>query len=401
VNSSIHTALGKIPNGHPQARRHQELNSADPRGILMSEAVLPPELTHEPSRRHLLEFGLPADGADLRFRTADEPLGLLAPGQGLDIVIGEAWSFGPVTLDGETGAVYLAEYHSGEISRDLLATDLPALARLIEVVQDVARQAGRPETRGGRRGAAVYTEESAAAAERLRAADPELHGFEQVPAYWGSILLLRALAWGARSGGPGELAYVFEPDLVMDLAETTRGRVHHYQAGLLPAGLTHEPTRQLLMEHGLPVDVQGFQARPEPLPTMAEVFDADTLSDRPYQGGFLHVGHWVQQWAIALDGANGQLDLPAAEDDTPAPYLHRDLSALLYACWCYERLRADFDRWQADDSAEGWTVFNPRQVLVDAVNSVIEAVDPQSFATPKHSWRMLAEDDCTGGLLCE
>jgi hypothetical protein len=31
---------------------------------------------------------------------------------------------------------------------------------------------------------------------------------------------------------------------------------------------------------------------------------------------------------------------------------------------------------------------------------MITAIDPEAFATPGHRWRMPAEDDHTGGLLC-
>lgn len=38
-------------------------------------------------------------------------------------------------------------------------------------------------------------------------------------------------------------------------------------------------------------------------------------------------------------------------------------------------------------------------MLHSVVDGLVEAVDPEAFATPAHSWRMLAEDGHTGGLL--
>ncbi|MGF1428400.1 SUKH-4 family immunity protein [Kitasatospora sp. LaBMicrA B282] len=368
------------------------------------ESALPPELTHQPTRRRLLDHGLPAAGADITFRPTTEPLAPLAPGQPQHLVIGETWSNGPVVLDGATGRLYLAEWTGSTLERDLLATDLPALARLIEVVEGVDQEAARPEARDGRRGGAVFAEELAAATERLRAADPELHRAAEPPAYWGSVLLLNALSWGARPGGPGELAYCFEADLVSDLADLIEGdgpgEVLRYRPELLPAGLTHEPTRRLLTECGLPADAGLFAARPEPLPTLLEEFGDDAVADRPYQAGFLAIGDWPHDLEVALDGATGRLELPAwYDDDSPAPYLHRDLSALLYACWRYERLRADWDRWGEADAPGDWAVFDPRQVLLDAVDELVEEVDPESFATEERSWYQLANDAHTGGLL--
>ncbi|MEU6237501.1 hypothetical protein [Kitasatospora sp. NPDC047058] len=71
---------------------------------------------------------------------------------------------------------------------------------------------------------------------------------------------------------------------------------------------------------------------------------------------------------------------------------------MLYALWTYEKLRDEWWRW-ADDDSEGWAVHDPQALLVAVADGLVEAVDPEASATPAHTWRMLAEDPYTGGLL--
>ncbi|WP_354637334.1 hypothetical protein [Kitasatospora camelliae] len=44
-------------------------------------------------------------------------------------------------------------------------------------------------------------------------------------------------------------------------------------------------------------------------------------------------------------------------------------------------------------------MHDPQALLLAVVDRLVEAVDPEAFATPAHTWRMLAEDPYTGGLL--
>ncbi|GAA3083623.1 hypothetical protein GCM10020000_82260 [Streptomyces olivoverticillatus] len=97
-----------------------------------------------------------------------------------------------------------------------------------------------------------------------------------------------------------------------------------------------------------------------------------------------------------------RLELPDWYDDgEPHAYLNRDLSALLYTLWTYERIRAEWYRWEHGGSGdrEAWQVFDPQALLHNCVDAMVKAVDPQAFDTPEHSWRSLAEDGHTGGLL--
>ncbi|MEV7021920.1 hypothetical protein AB0O00_07215, partial [Kitasatospora sp. NPDC093558] len=63
-----------------------------------------------------------------------------------------------VLLDGVTGEVFLTKPSTDWLERDLLASDLPALAAMVREVESVAEAALRPDALGGRRGPAVVAE---------------------------------------------------------------------------------------------------------------------------------------------------------------------------------------------------------------------------------------------------
>ncbi|WP_326690232.1 SUKH-4 family immunity protein [Streptomyces sp. NBC_01795] len=390
-------------------------------------SALPEGLTHGPSRRFLTERGLPeAPAAALDFSApgAERPTALAAftegdggeaaggevAGGGRLFVLGGAdYSDARVVLDGESGEVHLAEWVEGELRHDLLASGLPALDALIKETESVAEGAWEDaDAYDGRRGPAVVAEVREAAEARLRAVDPRLFAAHSpdAPPHWGTALLLRALRWGARRGGPGGLAYEFGPDLVEELAGLADGgRVHRYRPGDLPASLTHEPTRRLLIELGLPLGGELFDAWEEPLRTMADVhpdlYAGPDASSRAYQRDHLAIGRWA--WCdltVALDGATGGLELPEGEGE-PEAYLHQDLSALLHAWWLCERVRGEYyGRWDSGDSGDSgdWQVFDPCDLLADQGEALVAAVDPEAFSTPGHSWRMLNDDPYTGGM---
>ncbi|WP_030057043.1 MULTISPECIES: SUKH-4 family immunity protein [Streptomyces] len=369
---------------------------------------LPGGVVHAGSREFLAREGLPATGAFLEF-------GVLRPfpadAERL-FVLGETDYCTPfaavgnlVLLDGTTGEVFL---DNGGPRRDRLASDLTALAALVREVEAVAEAARRPEALDGRRGPAVVAEVLAGAERRMRAIDPGLFGNGATPpAHWGTALLVRALGWGALPGGPDGPAYEVGPELVAELAALTEqddgpGRIHRFRPEHLPATLVHEPTRRLLTEVGLPLGGAMFGVCDEPLTTMGEAYPEyfDGEEDRPYQRDFIALGDWPTDLTIALDGATGRLELPDWYDDgQPEAYLNRDLSALLYALWTYERLRAEWDRWDYGRGRDTWAVFDPQSLLSTVVDRLVEAVDPEAFASPGCSWRLLAEDGHMGGLL--
>ncbi|MGA5819688.1 SUKH-4 family immunity protein [Kitasatospora sp. NPDC094028] len=350
------------------------------------------------------ETDLPERGAFLEFgAAATAPAG----GGRWTVLGGTSYCGSLVVLDGETGEVRLAEESGREEEGDLLASSLPALAALVREVEAVAAGAADRTAFDGRRGAAVADAVAAAAEQRMRELDPALFAPGARPPHWRTALLIAALAWGARPGEPDGLAYDFEPDLVADLARLIGeddGAVRRYRPEELPADLTHEPTRRLLTEAGLPLDGETFGLDPDaPLTTMAGAYP-DHHAELTHQ---LALAYWPHDLVIALDGATGRLELPGLYGaDDPARYLHRDLSALLYALWTYERLRAHWNRWEYggeewsdEDGDDGWTVFDPHSFLCTEVDGLVAAVDPESFATARHSWRLLAEDPYTGGLL--
>ncbi|MET8542774.1 SUKH-4 family immunity protein [Kitasatospora sp. NPDC004799] len=375
-------------------------------------AGLPGGVVHAGSREFLVREGLPSTGAFLDFEVfgAGELTAVPAEAERL-FLLGETEYRTPfaaggnqVLLDGVTGEVFL---DNGGPRRDLLASDLAALAGLVREVDAVAEAARRPEALDGRRGPAVTAEVLAAAERRMREIDPGLFGDRSAPPHWGTALLVRALGWGALPGGPGGPAYEIAPELVAELAALTDqdggpGRVHRFNPEELPTALVHGPTRQLLTEVGLPLGGAMFGVCEEPLVTMGEAYPEyfDGEEERPYQRDFLALGDWPTDLTIALDGATGRLELPDWYDDGhPEAYLNRDLSALLYALWTYERLRAEWDSWDHGRARDTWAVFDPQSLLSAVVDRLVEAVDPEAFASPGCSWRLLAEDGHMGGLL--
>ncbi|MFD5431285.1 SUKH-4 family immunity protein [Kitasatospora sp. NPDC127067] len=376
-------------------------------------AELPGEVVHAGSREFLVREGLPATGAFLDFEALGDGELTAFPAEAERLfVLGETEYCTPfaaggslVLLDGVTGEVFL---DNGGPRRDLLASGVAALAGLVREVDAVAEGARRPEALDGRRGPTVVAEVLAGAEQRMREIDPGLFDDGSAPPpHWGTALLVGALGWGALPGGPGGPAYETAPELVAELAALTDqdggpGRVHRFRPEELPAALVHEPTRRLLTEVGLPLGGAMFGVCEEPLVTMGEAYPEyfDGEEERPYQRDFLALGDWPTDLTIALDGATGRLELPDWYDDGhPEAYLNRDLSALLYALWTYERLRAEWDRWEYGRARGTWAVFDPQALLSAVVDRLVETVDPEAFASPGCSWRLLAEDGHMGGLL--
>lgn len=180
-----------------------------------------------------------------------------------------------MVLDGVSGEVHLAGRTGGELRRDLLASDLPALAGLIRETEAVARAAEQRDPGDGRRGAGVVAAVMGIAEQRMREVDPGLFraAAENPPAHWGTALLVASLAWGALPGTEADgLAYEFGADLVEELAALTdEGLVRRYRPEELPAALVHEPTRRLLTDVGLPLGGEMFGVEERaPLVSMAE-----------------------------------------------------------------------------------------------------------------------------------
>ncbi|MGV9263833.1 SUKH-4 family immunity protein [Kitasatospora sp. NPDC003701] len=421
--------------------------------LRLESAGLPEELSHRPSRAFLTGEGLPGRGAFLDFAALDAPpLGALGAGPAERLfVLGETgyvaatdYEGDAVLLDGATGEVFLAARRRGTrhdgLRRDLIASSLSALVELMREVDAVAVAAAEPAALDGRRGPAVVAEVVGVARRRMRAIDPDLYDrADDAPPHWDTALLVRSLSWGALPGGPGALAYELGAELVEDLAALgADGLVRRYRPEELPRGLTHAPTRRLLSEIGLPLGGGLLTVSDdEPLRTMAEAYPEHFAPDdgpddgpedtpeaptdgtpgaptagapgdgpdaspqnRDHQRDHLAVGDWPYDLVIALDGATGRLELPDwNEVGEPEAYLNRDLSALLYSLWVCERLRAEWRRWEYGRAAGSWEVFDPQSLLSGVVEEIVAAIDPEAFATPGHSWQLLADDAHMGGLL--
>ncbi|MCG6495212.1 SUKH-4 family immunity protein [Kitasatospora sp. A2-31] len=398
--------------------------------LRLESAELPDGLAHQPSRDFLTAEGVPETAAFLDFYTLGAPpleaFSDAAEEGGKEhlFVLGEttytahaAHQGDAVLLDGVTGEVFLAGRRAGVLRRDPLATGLPQLVELLREVDAAALAAEEPEAIDGQRGPAVVAGVVDVVRQRMRAIDPALFRDDAAPpAHWDTALLVRSLAWGALPGvpdGPGSLAYEITPELVADLAElsarTDTAGIRRFHPDELPDVLTHGPTRRLLTELGLPVGGALLDvAATGPLRTMAAAHpedfgsadEAESAAEREYQRDHLALAHWPHDLVIALDGATGRLELPAWHDPgVPAAYLNRDLSALLFALWTRERLRAEWRRWEDGRTRTAWAVFDPQALLGHVAEHAVAAVDPEAFATPDHSWQLLAGDDHMGGLL--
>ncbi|MEU9043647.1 MULTISPECIES: SUKH-4 family immunity protein [unclassified Kitasatospora] len=406
--------------------------AASTEGVGLRE--LPAGLTHGPSRERLAAGGLPRSFAYLDLAASwYEPLRTAATwydefreeGAETLIVLGEAryedrygGNLADVLLDGATGEVYLAcQDHSGALRRDLLASGLESLVALMIEVEAVTAGADEPyEPEDGEefepRGPETVAEAVRISLERMRQADPALfRRTDDRPAHWETATRVRALAWGALPGEPDGLRYAIDAALVEDVAVLTDGTVRRFHEDDLPAVLSHAPTRRLLTGLGLPVSTRGiFRIDPVgPLFTMTETFPDSFEPDDPeygeeyrrdYQGEFLAFGDWPYDFTIALDGATGLLELPAWFDDgEPAAYLHRDVSAMLYVVWTYERLRADRRHWDGGHAPVPWEAFHPRELLDCAAEEALRALDPEAFASETHFWPIRIDDGHMGSLL--
>ncbi|NSC22163.1 hypothetical protein FM076_13570 [Streptomyces albus subsp. chlorinus] len=384
----------------------------------LPEAALPDTLRHEPSRRFLTGTGLPPQAAELEFTSVRE--GRLRPLtedvddaggpvvlDGRLLVLGRTGQPGArLVLDGVEGGVHLVARDAddpGSLAFDRIATGLPELARLIGQIEAVSGAPRDPAPPDRPRGLAALARTREETETGLRRADPHLYevydnaagnGARRQPAHWGTALFVRTLHLAARPGDgtPGALAYELDPAMVTDLAEG--GRVRRFTEDELPPALTHEPTRHLLTRAGLPRDTLMFTMGDGPLRTLADA----ALSFRPHQRDHLALGWWAEDAALALDGTTGRIEIPDwYGDDSVAPYLHQDLSALVLACWTLQQFRKAYQR--ADAEEDHWYVHAPHHLLASRVVPAVTAVDPASWATDLHIWPLLEADEQVGGML--
>ncbi|MFD9124621.1 SUKH-4 family immunity protein [Kitasatospora sp. NPDC059571] len=389
------------------------------------EGALPDRLVHAPTRRLLVEIGLPygcgAPGLDL----ATDPAVLLrpladlidGPSTGADdlLVLGEVGR-DHLVLDGRTGRVALAaagRRPSTGVLLDPVATDLAAFLAGLAALAALRTGAADPAALQGRRGPAVADEVRAAALGRMRAADPAVFSPSGDAPYWSAAVLLESLRWAARPGawdatdGEGRLAHGITPDLAAEL-----GPLLPVADADLPAVLRHRPTRRLLTAVGLPSTglLRGDEERPlatlgERMPWYAEeAADADPDAD-PVDGaagpGRVFLGLSVYDCAVLLDGDTGRISVLSDEGDEewPAPGLSTDLSAYYLTIWVLARLRTEAGRWTGRCAPVQWQVFDQVELLAEEGRRLLADLDPPAFADEESLWNALADDGHMGGLL--
>ncbi|MGF1429017.1 SUKH-4 family immunity protein [Kitasatospora sp. LaBMicrA B282] len=355
------------------------------------ESALPAGLTHEPTRRLLSTLGLPS-GTRALIDFELDPEVLLAP-------LPEHLAWAPqllrvgrvlrdwVVLDGATGQVSLAarerRARTAEPAGDLLASDLSLLLRFAGEVGELAT---RPE----------HTAQTAA---RLRELDPAVFDASasgQAP-LWSALLFGYGLRAAARPGR--ELAWEVTPELLAEFATP-----HPLAEADLPATLTHQPTRRLLLTLGLPECDLLTPDSERPLATLRERQEwlVDELTEeRAHQLDQISLGDTVYGCDLLVDGATGRIEVGEGGGDEgwPAAPLHRDLSACYLALWLLTRLRAEAERWVRGHRPADWHVVRTERVLAELALHLLADLDPVSCADESSLWPALADDGHMGGLL--
>ncbi|MBB4922063.1 SUKH-4 family immunity protein [Kitasatospora kifunensis] len=308
-----------------------------------------------------------------------------------------------LVLDGRTGQVALAGITYGkpaEVLLDVLASDLSVVLLFLHELAALRSAACDPAAQDGRRGPAVLAEVTGAVERRLRAVDPALFEPSGVAALWSAALLVYGLCWGARPGawaaelGGHALAYEITSELMAEL-----GEVQPLHPDDLPAGLRHQPTRQLLTSVGLPVTDRFSGDQQRPLATLGErcPWYAEEPADRAHQLDYFLLGATAYNCQVVLDGVSGRVEITEGdgEEGWPAAQLACDLSAYYLAIWVLTRLREAVAQW----SSVGWQVFDLDELLAEAGLELLARLDPSAVAREASLWNALADDGHMGGLL--
>ncbi|WP_424922083.1 SUKH-4 family immunity protein [Streptomyces sp. wa53] len=400
-------------------------------GIAVPEEFIHPDITHERTRRALVEGVLPDGQGGMGFTRlsasrmvtavdlvdeGDDP-GALDPHTAGTVVVGHLLIEGEeaqaVVVDGETGRVFSLRMSAPQYAELYpLAPSLDALARFLTAVGELATLSGRFAHLQGRFGAPVVEEASVLLSSVFTDESWGVDGWGdvewagEVPSLWRIAALIRPLALIA---APGRGLHL---DLPPDFVEEEFGaeEVVRIAPADLPESLEHEPTRRFLSEVGLPKDGLMFWLD-EPENILKRV--ASVCAERQADPALRHldivgklpddsdhllvIGGLVHDFDVIVDGRTGLVHYALLDDDTVTP-VNADVSTLAFTVWMHSRqqkLEEEYDL--AGDMGEFY------HQVADTMVAVLAAVDPVACvpATGPDDYRYWPEvfHDEAGGVL--
>jgi hypothetical protein len=383
-------AVRTAPEPEPEADARRVFG-AD-RMARFDEAWLPPALTHERTRSFLTEHGLPRrfqnllelrEDLDQGLRTVAELYPgtgrLTQPGQEGLLVLGH-FDTGDLCLDGADGTVYWLPPHSAVPV--LLAGGVAQLAAILALLEREL-----PALRERLSDLDSWSD----ALAPLKRIDPYACGdFGQ---FWPDLRRRfgRELCTGGAPRGhrvPGSRRGLIAPGptgVAEQLRESFAGRLVRYPEAVLPAGISHEPTRRFLAEVGLPRWLIDPELPDEaPLPTVAEAElrdaaedgDEEECGDLGHGSADLYVLGWLEsQSFLCLDGRTGEL-YRLSEYGALPDLVSSSAQAAAGVC---DRL------WRSGGMLDGLDARAKREAI-EHLAAELEALDPAAWADRTQEW---------------
>ncbi|MEU8888039.1 SUKH-4 family immunity protein [Streptomyces sp. NPDC048442] len=332
-------------------------------------------------RDFLTQVGLPCEAPLMRFDLGGE----LTWEEG-ELGIG-VFTFRPdvyrIVLHCWTGQVYVR--HGRE--RQLLASDLSSLVHLCELVALLDPHEGPYARRDIECGPDTVAGLQRTMLELVGDTDPALlDTAEDISPYWRAAMTIRPLAWIA---GPGDDGLTFDLSYGQLDDEFEADEILRYGDDVLPALLTHEPTRRFLRTHGLALETGPFYpARiPEPWSDAGEGHGVPPRADR-----MIDLGGIVEDSGLLLEGDTGRLY--GWHVDSVLMPLNTDVSALAFTLWALPQIRAlDAVHHFTDDHPTAAATFEQLLASVDpfAVPGPADGEGAQPHSG-RHVWPQFVDD---------
>lgn len=331
------------------------------------ERHTPPGITHEPTRRFLAEIGLPRTAALIRFG----PDGPDATWPELHL-IGTYGEHGRVLLDPETGHVYSYDVHDNTIQPVPMSVDVSALVRDAHLAEDLRHDREPRHT----------TDELL---KLLAETEPEL---STTGSFWPTAYVM----WQLRPAAvPGDGLAVRITDEMFSRVYVRE--IRGFSEELLPAALTHGPTRRFLHETGV-LDVCAYVEvldDEEPLLTLAEatarrIDEGDEPAAAPPDAEHLIVVAYIlEDTDLVVDGRTGLVLMWDQYEGELTP-CNTDLSTLAFTLWALDLVRAEGER----------TGLRMDSVWEAITRDVLSEVDPVAWGEAGGYWPNLILDGNNG-----